>query len=60
MGAGEWMVGGGQLLPAFYFSSPHRCSPLAAVAGLALALCPEVGCGRAGRRSLGERRPRAI
>ena len=60
MTAGEWTVGGGQLLPVLYFSSRHGCSPLAAAAGLAFAPCAAVGCGRAGRRCLGERRQHAI
>ena len=59
MTAGEWTVGGGQLLPAFYFSSHHRCSPSAAAAGLAFAPRAAVGCGRTGRRCLGERRQHA-
>ena len=60
MTAGEWMVGGGQLLPALCFSSLHGCSPLAAAAGLAFAPCAAVGCGRASRRCLGERRQYAV
>ena len=59
MDAGEWMVGGGQLLPVSCFSSRHRCSLSAAAAGLASAPRAAVGCGRASRRSLGERRRRA-
>ncbi len=54
--AGEWMVGGGQLLPVPCFSVQYRCSPLAAAAGLAFAPRAAVGCGRASRRCLGERR----
>ena len=53
--AGEWMVGS-QLLPVLYLSSRHRCSPSAAAAGLAFVPCAAVGCGRASRRCLGERR----
>ena len=53
--AGEWMVGG-QLLPIPCFSVQYRCSPSAAAAGLAFAPRVAVGCGRASRRSLGERR----
>ena len=60
MSTGEWMVGGGQLLPARCFSSLHGCSPLATAAGLALAPHAAVGCGRAGIRCLGERRQREI
>ena len=60
MGAGEKVVGGGQLLPVLCFSSRHRCSPLAAAAGLAFVPCAAVGCGRTGRRCLGERWQRAI
>ena len=59
MGAGEWMVGGGQLLPIPCFSVQYRCSPSAAAAGLAFAPRAAVGCGRASRRCLGERRRRA-
>ena len=61
MSTGEWMVGGGgQLLSVRCFSSRHRCSPSAAIAGLAFAPRAAVGCGRASRRCLGERRQRAI
>ncbi len=58
--AGEWMVGGGQLLPIPCFSVQYRCSPLAAAACLAFAPRAAVGCGRASRRCLGERRQCAI
>ena len=60
MDAGEWMVGGGQLLPVPCFSVHHCCSPLAAAAGLAFAPRAAVGYGRAGRRCLGERKQCAI
>ena len=60
MTAGEWMVGGGQLFPVLCFSSLHGCSPLAAAVGLAFVPRTAVGCSRAGRRCLGERRQRAI
>ena len=53
MSTEEWMVGDSQLLPVLCFSSRHRCSPLAAAAGLAFAPCAAVGCGHAGRRCLG-------
>ena len=57
--AGEWMVGGDQLLPVHCFSVHHGCSPLAAAAGLAFAPCAAVGCGHASIRCLGERRRHA-
>ena len=57
--AGEWMVGDSQLLPALFTSAHHGCSLSAAAAGLAFAPRVAVGCGRASRRSLGERRQRA-
>ena len=60
MCTGEWMVGGDQLLPALSTSAHHGSSPLAAVASLAFAPRAAVGCGRASRRCLGERRRRAI
>ena len=59
MDAGEWMVGGGQLLPVLYLSSHHGCSLSAAAACLAFAPRVAVGCGRASRRCLGERRRHA-
>ena len=57
--AGEWMVGGDQLLPVLCFSSLHGCSPLAAAVGLTFAPRAAVGCGHAIIRCLGERRQRA-
>ena len=60
MDAGEWMVGGGQLLPVPCFSVHYGCFPLAAAAGLVFVPRAAVGCGRASRRCLGERRQRAI
>ena len=60
MSTGEWMVGDSQLLPARCFSAHHRCSPLAAAAGLAFAPRAAVGCIHAGIRCLGERRQREI
>ena len=53
--AGEWLVGG-QLLPCSLLSSLHRCSPLAAAAGLVFVPRTAVGCTCTGRRCLGERR----
>ena len=58
--AGEWMVGGDQLLPVHCFSSRHGCSPLAAAVGLVFVPRTAVGCSCAGRRCLGERKQRAI
>ena len=58
MSTGEWMVGD-QPLPIPCFSVQYRCSPLAAAAGLAFAPRVAVGCGRASRRCLGERRQHA-
>ena len=60
MDAGERVVGGGQLLPVPCFSSRHRCSLSAAAAGLASAPRAAVGCGRASRWCLGERRQHAV
>ena len=60
MDAGEWMVGSDQPLPIPCFSVHHRCSPLAAAAGLAFSPRVAVGCSHAGIRCLGERRQREI
>ena len=57
--AGEWMVGDSQLLPALFTSAHHGCSLSAAAACLAFAPRVAVGCGRASRRCLGERRRHA-
>lgn len=56
---GERMVCGDQLFPVPCFSVHHRCSPLAAAAGLAFAPRAAVGCGRVSRRCLGEKRRHA-
>ncbi len=53
------MVGGGQLFAVPCFLVQYRCSPSAAAAGLAFAPRVAVGCGRASRRCLGERRQHA-
>ena len=59
MTAGEWMVGDSQLLPALFTSAHHGCSLSAATAGLTFAHRAAIGCGRTGRRCLGERRQHA-